>query len=298
MHVLETSQLTFAFGKTKVVDGVSLNVPQGSIYGFLGPNGAGKTTTIRLLLGLLKAQSGTIQMFGQPRAGQSMEGYRRTGALIEMPSLYSHLSGRANLEITRRLYGAERSRIDTVLEMVEMTHAANQKVKQYSLGMKQRLGLANALLNDPELLILDEPTNGLDPSGIREIRDLLIRVNREYGKTIFISSHLLAEMNKLATHVGIIRKGQLIYEGSLESLHAQNGNHAIIETDNAPLAKTLLEQRSFTVSQCNGHHLEVPVEGQQQLAQLNKVLVSNDLPVYGLRLQNHDLEDVFLSLTK
>ena len=298
MQSLSTSQLTFDFGSHRAVDSVSLSVPEGSIYGFLGPNGAGKTTTIRLLLGLLRPTSGSVSLFDQPLAANPNQAYARIGALIEMPSLYSHLSGGANLEITRRLYGADRSRIDRVLELVEMTDAADKRVKHYSLGMKQRLGLANALINDPELLILDEPTNGLDPSGIRDMRDLLIRLNQEEGKTIFISSHLLAEMNKLATHVGIIRNGQMIFQGSLDQLHTQSGNHALIETESAPKAKAILEQHAFTVSQCNGHHLEVPVADRQQVARINEALVSKGLPVYSLRLQQDDLEDVFLSLTQ
>jgi len=298
MYSLSTSQLTFAFGDHRAGDGVSLSVPEGGIYGFLGPNGAGKTTTIRLLLGLLPPQSGHISLFGQPLQADPLAAYGRIGALIEMPSLYNHLSGRANLEITRRLYGAPRSRIDQVLALVDMAHAADKRVKQYSLGMKQRLGLANALLNDPDMLILDEPTNGLDPSGIRDIRDLLIRINREEGKTIFISSHLLAEMNKLATHVGIINQGRLIFEGTLDQLHSQSGNHVLIETENATEAKLALEQHAFTVSHCNGHHLHVPVENKDQVAHVNQALVTKGLPVYSLRMQQDDLEDVFLSLTQ
>ena len=296
MYSIATHELTFAFGSHRAVDSISLAVPQGSIYGFLGPNGAGKTTTIRLLLNLLQPQSGSIEVLGQPSGKHQT--FARMGALIEMPSLYTHLSGRANLEITRRLYGADRKRIDEVLRLVELTAAADQRVKQYSLGMKQRLGLALALLNDPELLILDEPTNGLDPSGIRDIRDLLIRLNREEGKTIFISSHMLAEVNKLATHVGIIRKGGLIFQGTLDELQSSRGNHLMIETNDAPAAKRALEAHAFTVTSCNGHHLQVPVEDRQQVSMVNQILVQKDLQVYGLRQEQDDLEDVFLSLTK
>lgn len=298
MNSLATQQLTFSFGKQTAVKGLSLQVPEGSIYGFLGPNGAGKTTTIRLLLGLLQPESGSIELFQSSLKENPMKAYRRIGALIEMPSLYSHLSGRANLEITRRMYGAPAQRIEEVLEMVQLSYAADKRVKAYSLGMKQRLGLASALLNDPELLILDEPTNGLDPSGIRDIRDLLIKLNRDYGKTIFISSHLLAEVDKLATHVGIIRQGNLIFQGTLDQLHAQSGNHVLIETDHAQKAKSALESSHFTVSHCNGHHLHVPIEDKLQVAQINQTLVNADLPVYSLRMQQDDLEDVFINLTE
>jgi len=192
-------------------------VPESGIYGFLGLNGAGKTTMIRLLLGLIKADAGSIRMFGQPFGHELL---RRIGSLVEMPSLYSHLTGRENLEVTRRQIAAPRSRIDHALAVVRLDADADRLVREYSLGMKQRLGLALALLNAPQLLILDEPTNGLDPAGIHEIRELLRGMPREHGITVFLSSHLLSEVEQLAESIGIVHEGKLLFQGSLAQLRA------------------------------------------------------------------------------
>ena len=214
-YALETQDLTRRFGARTVIHQVSLRVPVSGIYGFLGLNGAGKTTMIRLLLGLIKADAGSIRVFGQ---SFSQELLRRVGSLVEMPSLYSHLTGRENLEVTRRQIAAPRSRIDHALTVVRLRADADRLVRQYSLGMKQRLGLALALLNSPDLLILDEPTNGLDPAGIHEIRDLLRRMPREHGITVFLSSHLLSEVEQIAESIGIVHEGKLLFQGSLAQL--------------------------------------------------------------------------------
>ncbi|RYF94725.1 MAG: ATP-binding cassette domain-containing protein, partial [Chitinophagaceae bacterium] len=201
-HIIETNNLDFSFGAgQKILQDLSLAVPQGSIYGFLGPNGAGKTTTIRLLLGLLKVQSGTIRLFGKDFGKNRLEVLRRIGSLIEQPSLYMHLTGKENLEVFRLSYQCNKKRIGEVLELVGLQKAAHKKAKAYSLGMKQRLAIAISLLHEPELLILDEPTNGLDPTGIIETRELIRKLNKESGKTIIVSSHMLAEVEKMATHV-------------------------------------------------------------------------------------------------
>jgi ABC-2 type transport system ATP-binding protein len=207
--LISFDNVTYCFGRHKVLDDVSLSVPRGGIYGFLGPNGAGKTTALRLMTGLLTPQTGHIRVFGgEPRWWRA-----DIGALIEQPSLYHHLSGPENLDIYRLSYGCNPGRTAEVLDMVGLDKGLRIKVRHYSLGMKQRLAIAIALMNDPELLILDEPVNGLDPLGIIDIRMLLVRLNRDQGKTILISSHFLSEIEKTATDIGIIARGRLRYQG-------------------------------------------------------------------------------------
>jgi ABC-type multidrug transport system ATPase subunit len=218
---ITTSGLTRRFGMLTAVDDLDLRVPRSSIYGFLGPNGAGKTTTIRLLLGLIRPHAGEVQLFGEPLRQRRMVLLRRVGALVESPSLYPNLTGRENLEVTRRLIGGEKAQIGQALHIVHLEDAADRRVGGYSSGMKQRLSLALALLNTPELLILDEPTNGLDPAGIQEMRDLIVRLPQEYGVTVFLSSHLLAEVEQVATHIGIIRQGRLRFQGTLRAGEGQ-----------------------------------------------------------------------------
>ena len=201
---ITTFRLTRRFGDLTAVADLDLQVPGGSVYGFLGPNGAGKTTTIRLLLGLIRPNAGEVRLFGQSLRDGRMTLLRRVGALVETPSLYPHLTGRENLEVTRRLLDARQEQINRALAIVKLEQDAHRRVAHYSSGMRQRLGLALALLGEPELLILDEPTNGLDPAGIREMRDLICRLPEEHGVTVFLSSHLLNEVEQVATHIGII----------------------------------------------------------------------------------------------
>ncbi len=206
------------------VDAVKLRVRRGSVYDFVGPNGAGKTTTIRMMLGSIRSHAGAIELLGMPLREHRRDCLRNVGALVEAPSLYSHLTGRENLELTRRLTGATRATVDRAIEVVKLTDSADRKVRTYSLGMKQRLGLALALLGDPDLLILDEPTNGLDPAGIREIRQLIRDLPGPTGSPSSLSSHLLAEVEQVATHIGILHQGCLRYQGTLEALHAEVDN--------------------------------------------------------------------------
>ncbi|MBN1659800.1 MAG: ATP-binding cassette domain-containing protein, partial [Anaerolineae bacterium] len=194
------------------VAGVNLQVPARSVYGFLGPNGAGKTTTIRLLLGLLRPHAGEVHLFEEPLRRHRRTLLRRVGALVESPSLYPNLTGRENLEVTRRLVDATPAQAERVLHIVHLAGVAHHRVSGYSSGMRQRLGLALALLADPELIVLDEPTNGLDPAGMQEIRALLRALPEEYGVTVFLSSHLLAEVEQVATHIGIIQDGRLRFQ--------------------------------------------------------------------------------------
>ncbi|UFH57631.1 ABC transporter ATP-binding protein [Spirosoma sp. KNUC1025] len=218
-YAIQTQQLSYCHGQQLIVDNLNLQVPVGSIFGFLGPNGSGKTTTIRLLLGLIRLTNPGIQLFGQDIRDERLSILRKVGALIEAPVLYPHLTGYENLQIGQLARQVGRNQIDCVLDMVDLTQDATKQVERYSLGMRQRLGIALALLGNPDLLILDEPTNGLDPSGIRDIRRLLVDLSQVHGKTVFISSHLLSEMEKLVTHVGILNRGHLLFQGPLTQLH-------------------------------------------------------------------------------
>ena len=250
--IIQTTELTRRFGNLTAVDRLGLHVPRGSVYGFLGPNGAGKTTTIRMLLGLIRPNNGEVRLFGEPLQRSRRALLRRLGALVEAPSVYPNLTGRENLEVTRRLTGGARSQIDRVLGIVHLDDAADRRVRGYSNGMRQRLGLALALLGEPELLILDEPTNGLDPSGIQEMRDLIVRLPEEFGVTVFLSSHLLAEVEQVASHIGIIQEGSLRFQGTLEDLHAQMEEQVVLGVDQPEKAKHLLEEAGWTAHKNGG----------------------------------------------
>ena len=279
---------------------VNLAVPAASIYGFLGPNGAGKSTTLRALLGLLPTPAGTVRLFGQDLAQSREAVLSRVGALIEMPSLYDHLNGHENLEVTRRLRRLPTSRTAAVLELVGLSAAdARRPVNQYSLGMRQRLGIALALLPDPELLILDEPTNGLDPSGIIDMRELLLRLQREYGKTILISSHLLSEIERMATHVGVIRSGRLLFQGSLAELQTRqvDQTYIVIETQDATACQQLFPVELSEGRVTAAGTLQLPFRSPEGVAALVRQLVAAGQPLYQVACQRPSLEDTFLHLT-
>lgn len=219
MACITVSNLSHRFDNHHLIlNNINMTIEEGSIYGFLGPNGAGKTTTLKLILGLLKKQTGDIHLFGKPMEEHRLENLKKMGSLIEMPSIYSHLTAKENLLIWQKIYRTPVSRIPEVLELTGLSQTGTKKAGNFSLGMKQRLGIAVALLHRPPLLILDEPTNGLDPNGIVEIRELLKHLNQQHGITILISSHLLAEVEKVATHIGIIHQGVMRFEGALSNL--------------------------------------------------------------------------------
>ncbi len=298
--IVETNNLSFKFNTDElVVNNLNLEVKKGSIYGFLGPNGAGKTTTIRLLLGLLPASTGSIKLFGEPVSNNRTKTYLQIGSLIEQPSLYEHLSGWDNLEITRLNRRVGKKEVLKVLDLVQLSGNSKRKVKAYSLGMKQRLGLALALLSEPELLILDEPVNGLDPAGIIDIRELLLKLNREKGTTIFLSSHMLSEIEKLVTHLGIIKKGRLIFQGTLEELKQINGNQNVIliETDNNLKASSIL-QSTYHTSIKENNILEVRYQNREQIAAIGKTLIEEGFNIYLLQTKFKDLEKNFMELTE
>lgn len=220
-YCIETHNLSHSYHSGEsILCGINLKIPEGSIYGFLGANGAGKTTTLKLLTGLLVSEPDAVTIYNQPLRNNRIAVMRRMGSLIESPSLYSHLSAKENLEVFRRLYQCPTTNITEVLAQVGLENTGNKKAGRFSLGMKQRLGIAISLLHKPSLLILDEPTNGLDPQGMIEIRELLKTLNREHHVSIIISSHILSEMEKLVTHIGIIDKGRLLFQGPLAELMA------------------------------------------------------------------------------
>ncbi|HEY0741010.1 MAG TPA: ABC transporter ATP-binding protein [Chryseosolibacter sp.] len=299
LHCVETRSLTFGYSSTEpVLKSIDLKVEQGSIYGFLGPNGAGKTTTLRLILGLLKIQTGQVSIFGKDLAKGRLEILRQVGSMIESPSLYGHLTAYENLALLCKVYRCSTDAINQALELVDLTQTKNKKVSQFSLGMKQRLGIAVALLHRPPLLILDEPTNGLDPNGIIEMRALLKKLNKESGTTIVISSHLLAEIEKLVSHVGIIHQGKMRFQGTLEKLQLltrQNNDTVTIETDNMPATKEIVEQLGHRCEVGEGYVLIKNIT-KANIAVVNASLVASSINVYGISSQTSYLENIFMEI--
>ena len=297
-NIIETQNLTRHFGKLTAVESVDLKVPEASVYGFLGPNGAGKTTTIRMLLGLIKPDPrAEVNIFGKSIRKERLEILGRLGALVEQPAFYPHLTGCENLEIIRRMRGLPKPSITEALAIVKLEDAANRLAKHYSSGMKQRLGLAIALMGQPELLILDEPTNGLDPAGIHEMRELIVRLPEEFGITVFLSSHLLSEVEHVATQIGIIQKGRLIFQGNPESLQAQLNEFVIVSVDQPEKAKAVLAQAGWNVQRNGSQKLYVDANGQSDAALINTQLLGAGVSVYQISLERPSLEDIFLKLT-
>jgi ABC-type multidrug transport system ATPase subunit len=292
--MITTVQLTKRYGRTLAVDGVDLDVRAGDRYGLLGPNGSGKTTLVRMLLALAYATSGSIEIMGRPVPRRSGEVLPLIGAMVESPAAYPHLSGRTNLTLfdaagpggARR---TRRARVDEALDRVGLAGIDRRPVKAYSLGMRQRLGLASALLRSPTLLILDEPTNGLDPRGIREIRDLLTGLN-EAGTTVFLSSHLLGEVELLCTRIGVMDRGRLVIQSDLADLRAPTGR-VVVTTPDPERAHALLDGQ---VEARDGGRLIVR---HDDAAELNALLVKEDIRVAGIGPQHRSLEDVVLEAT-
>lgn len=218
MNIIETKQLTKAYSEFTAVDSINLHIPKGTVYGFLGPNGAGKSTTMKMFLGLTKPTSGTFSIDGKKYPENRIEILKSVGSFIEAPAFYGNLSGEENLDIVRRILGLPKSAVDEALDIVGLTQYKNRLAKKYSLGMKQRLGLASALIGKPPILILDEPTNGLDPVGIHEIRSLIRSLPQMFDCTVLVSSHLLSEIELMADNVGILNHGRLLFEGALDEL--------------------------------------------------------------------------------
>jgi ABC-2 type transport system ATP-binding protein len=299
MPCVQTHRLSHRFGADPVLDGIDLEVPQGSICGFLGANGAGKTTTLRLLLGLLTRQSGEIRLFGRRLEDDRIGILRRVGAMIESPSFYDHLTATENLRLLQIVHRCPRRRIDEALELVGLAHTGRKRTVHFSLGMKQRLGIAVALLHDPELLILDEPTNGLDPNGIVETRALLQRLSRERGLTLLVSSHLLAEIEKLATHVCILDRGRLVFQGPMQTLHERQrrARGITLSTGDDAAAAGLLATAGIDVRRQDGA-LHLPVLAPDAVAALNRRLVAGGVDVHEIAVLRNDLEHIFMGMVE
>ena len=294
--VITTDSLTKKYGKKDVVKNLDLRVPGGSIYGFLGPNGAGKSTTMKMILGLIKPSKGKITVLGKEvNEKNRLSVLRNTGSLIESPSYYGHLSGAENLEIICTLKNVPPSEIQRVLKIVRMEKQKDKKVSQYSLGMKQRLGLAAALLGNPKILLLDEPTNGLDPAGIQEMRELICSLPNQYGMTVLVSSHLLSEIDQMATHVGIINQGELIFQDSLSALHKHSHSRLILKTDNDTEALSFLLNFGFSAS-FEGKNLCLKATDNAAVIKAVNILVQSGIGILRLNEQQMSLEDIFLQL--
>ena len=297
MNIIQTHDLCKQYGSALRVSHLNLNVPEGSIYGFLGPNGAGKSTTLKMILGLVRPTAGSIRVLGKDMdSGNRLSVLRQVGSLIESPSYYGHLTGEENLRIVQTLRGIPEKNIREVLQIVRLDGQREKKVAHYSLGMKQRLGLAAALLGYPKLLILDEPTNGLDPAGIQEMRELICDLPGRFGMTVVVSSHLLSEIDQMANHVAIIREGELVFQDSLEALHGRSRHHLALRTTNNTVARSLLAEQSVPCEEENGY-LILPILSDEVAARLTTFLAGNRLGIVRLEERQKSLEDIFLDLT-
>ena len=297
MNVIETQDLCKQYGNALRVAHLDLAVPEGCIYGFLGPNGAGKSTTLKMILGLVRPTAGEIRVLGErmDRADR-LTVLRQVGSLIESPSYYGHLTGEENLRIVQTLRGVPEKNIREVLQIVRLDGQRGKKVAHYSLGMKQRLGLAAALLGYPKLLILDEPTNGLDPAGIQEMRELICSLPERFGMTVVVSSHLLSEIDQMANHVAIIREGELVFQDTLEALHGRSRHHLALRTTNNAVAKAILQEKSVPCQEEEGY-LILPILSDELAGQLTRLLGARNLGVIRLEERQKSLEDIFLELT-
>jgi len=295
---LETENLTKRFGARTAVDQLKIRVERGDIYGFLGPNGAGKSTTLRMLLGLVRPTSGVIKFPVRASSWEYLRARSRIGAIIETPAFYENFSGRRNLQLLASLSGGvQRKRVEEVLEIVDLRDRAQDPVKVYSYGMRQRLGIAQALLPTPELIILDEPTNGLDPQGIQQTRALIRRLRDEFRLTVLLCSHLLTEIEQLCNRVGIIHEGRLLYEGGPEALVAPAGLYKVRVNDLSRAFELLTREPRVTVSRNGASFLRIEADAES-ISAVNALLVGNGIKVYELSPAQESLEEAFLRLTK
>ena len=298
-YLIETKQLTKIYGDQTVVRDVNLHVKKGRIYGLLGRNGAGKTTIMKMILGLTSITVGEVDVFGHNIKGHEKSIYPRIGAIIETPGFYPNLTGTENLEIFARLRGtAGPNAVKNALEVVGLPYKDKKLFSKYSLGMKQRLGIANAILHDPELLVLDEPTNGLDPIGIAEMRGFIKHLSTECGKTILISSHILSEIALLADDIGIIDHGVLLEESTMKTLEKKNRKYILLRVSDISKAMLILEQK-FRVSDFDMYddHTLCLYDTSLDMAAINRVLVMHDVSVISFQLCNDTLEDYFKKIT-
>ncbi len=279
-NIIKTTNLCKEYDKTMRVNNLNLKVNKGEVYGFLGPNGAGKSTTLKMLLGLVKPTNGKIEILNKEFNDKNrISILKNIGALIESPSYYDHLTGLENMRIMQKLLNAPSKNIEKALEIVRLQNAKDKKVRNYSLGMKQRLGIAMAILNFPKLLILDEPTNGLDPSGIHEIRELIKSFPKKYGMTVIISSHLLSEIDMIATEVGIITEGKLVFQDKLEKLHERGEASILIKSDNLNTAKNILDINGIDSNIKDGYLVLGDLQ-DSVVSRINSFLVNSGVNIY------------------
>lgn len=298
-NVLRTYDLSKDFKKFSAVKNLNMNIKQGDIYGFLGENGAGKTTTIRMIVGLMKRTHGEIELFSEKFTSKNRKLLQRIGSMIEYPGFYPNLTAGENLEIHRRMIGVhDKGAIMDALKITGLYDVKNKKVKEFSLGMKQRLGISRAILHHPEFLILDEPTNGLDPAGIKEIRNLILELNKTQGITFLISTHILSEIQQMATKIGIINKGTLLEEISYKELQKRNRHYINLKVDNDKKAAFILENnlkiKDYEVWEKGNIRI---YEGLENIGKVNKALVSSSIEVKEICIKADSLEDYFLKLT-
>jgi ABC-type multidrug transport system ATPase subunit len=294
-YAIEGKNLTKSYGDFLVIDKLKIKVPQGKVYGFLGRNGSGKTTTIRMIMGLIKPDSGNVEIFGKKVNRDNTDYLRDIGAIIETPGFYNNLSAYENLEISCELFGVEKNVIAESLDTVGLSDIDNRSVGKFSLGMKQRLGIASALIHFPKILILDEPTNGLDPMGIIEMRKLIKNLSKTMGITILVSSHLLNEIQLIADYIGIIDNGKLITEGDMNLLDINDQNYLILETNNFKKAENILNKLNFKFSKEN-NNLKIYCDYEDNSI-INENLVYGGLKVYNLKSHLKTLEERFLGIT-
>ena len=294
---LEHITKQYASGKVALQD-ICLELQSPGMIGLLGPNGAGKSTTLKMLLGLVRPTAGEIELFGQNvNSANRLQILRQVGSLIESPSYYGHLSGEENLRILQKMRQLPERNVQEVLKIVRLEAHRDKKVSHYSLGMKQRLGLAGALLAFPRLLILDEPTNGLDPAGIQEMRELICSLQERYDMTVLISSHLLSEIDQMANVVGIIRDGEMIFQDRLERLHERGQKQLALRTDDNLRAEDFLSARNVPV-QRNGQWLLVPSLDDDTVAACERLLLQQRIHLLRIEERQKSLEDIFLELTE
>ncbi len=296
-NVLEIKNLSKSFGKRKVIDNISLEVKEGEIYGFLGPNGAGKTTTIKMILRLIDNDTGEIKVNGYDTKKQFEKAMEYIGAIVENPDLYGYMSGRDNLKLHARIRNIDAKRIDEVIEIVGLKDRANEAVKKYSLGMKQRLGLALTLLHKPRVLVLDEPTNGLDPAGIKQLRDILKNISHKDGVAIFVSSHILAEMQQMCDKVAVLNNGKIVKIEEISNTKEEKIEKVVIKAINLEKAEEILKEKLKIEYTKEQDYIEITTQ-TDELPSIVKELALNDVEIKAIIPKEHSLEDIFFDATK
>lgn len=298
-YIMETVGLRKSYKGNVVVNDVNIHVPKGAIYGFVGPNGAGKSMVMKMILNLIQPEAGEVQLFGEKVTDQSYEVFKRVGSIIENPYFYEKMTARQNLELHCDYMGfPNKERIDEVLQMVDLQNVEGKQIRHYSLGMKQRLAIARAILAKPEFLILDEPINALDPEGIREMRNLFQRLNQEDGTTIFISSHILSEVDLIADTIGIIQHGNLLAELPIEEIHKHQTEYISLQVDDVAHAATLLEQMGITNFSILDKEFIRIYDSNISGKVLSKALIESGVGLESLGRKQDTLEDYFFQLTE